>query len=109
MAEKEKATQKQLDFLKSLGYKGKDPYSKEDASKEISKLVTIKNANALRDKVNYDLTEDVIAVTDKNIGLYSYVLTKCVEADIFEPPLIGMLFNNISLDLRKKQINSTQI
>ena len=99
----DKPSEKQLKFLNTLGYKGKTPYSKEEASKLISKFVTIKNANALRDKVNYTLTEDVIAITDENIGLYSYVLTKCVESDIFEGALIGMIYNNTKTDLRIKQ------
>jgi len=56
----------------------------------------------LRDKVKYNLTEEVIGVTDDNIGLYSYILTRCVEIDVYEPALIGMLFNNIKEDLRQK-------
>lgn len=99
---KEKASEKQLKFLMSLEYKGKPPYSKDDASKLISKLLTMKQANELRDKVNFELSEDVVSITDENIGLYSYILTKCVESDIYEGAVIGMLYNNTKIDLRLK-------
>lgn len=91
----------QSNFLENLGYKGKTPKNMGEASDLINKYTMIRNANALRDKVNYELTENVISNTDEVIGLYSYVLTKCVEADIYEPPLIGMLFK--SVDERTKQ------
>jgi len=98
----DKPSSKQLEFLKTLGYRGKPPFTMKKASEAINKLVTINRANDLREKVNYDLTEEVIGVTDDNIGLYSYILTRCVEAEIYEPALIGMLFNNIKLDIRQK-------
>lgn len=96
----EKPSQKQLEFLDSLGYKGKTPFNKKKCSEIIEKHLIIKSANDLREKVNFELSEDVIGITNENIGLYSYVLTKCVEVDITSGPIIGMLYNNTKIDLR---------
>ena len=100
----EKPSQKQLEFLDSLGYKGKTPFSKKKCSELIEKFLLIKSAAALQEKVNFELTENVIAVTKENIGLYSYILTMCVEADITVGAVIGMIYNNTKIDLRLQKI-----
>ena len=98
----EKPSQKQLEFLNSLGYKGPTPFSKVKASELINKFLMIKRSADLQKKVDFELSEDVIMATKENLGLYSYILTACVELDLYEPGLIGMIYNNTKEDLRKK-------
>jgi hypothetical protein len=88
------ASDAQLKFLHDLGFKGKPPFSKADASKEITKLKTIQQAKALAGKVNYEPTDEELKKLDKVIGMYVTCLTKCIEVDIIEPAVIGMLLNN---------------
>lgn len=97
----EKASQSQLKFIHDLGYVGKQPFSKSDASKLINKLKTIEQANALRDKVNYTPSDNDMKALEKIIGMYTTCLIKCVDVDITEGAVIGMILNNWRQSLEK--------
>lgn len=99
----ERASEAQLKFLQDLGFKGKPPFSKTDASKEINKLKTIQQAKALAGKVNYKPTDDELKKLDKIIGMYATCLTKCIDVDITEGAVIGMILNNWRQTLTKEQ------
>ncbi len=100
--EGEKASLAQLKFINDLGYKGKPPFSKNDASKLINKLKTIEQANALREKVNYTSTDEELKSLEKIIGMYTTCLIKCVDVDITEGAVIGMILNNWIKSSKKK-------
>lgn len=100
--EGERASSAQLKFITDLGFKGKPPFSKNDASKLINKLKTIQQANALRDKVNYTPSDNDMKALEKIIGMYTTCLIKCVDVDITEGAVIGMILNNWRQSLEKK-------
>lgn len=102
---KKPVSPKQSEFLEKLGYKGKMPKNAGEASDLINKYVMIQNAEKLREKVDYDLTEDVMAIGKEVIGHYSYIMTLCIEAGITEGQVVGMIFNNFKADLRAKTNN----
>lgn len=95
----------QSNLLEKLGYTGKPPLNSGKASDLINKYKLIQGAEKLRANVDYDLNEDFISVGNEVIGQYSAFLTKCIEKDITEGMVIGMLFNNVKADLRAKQTN----
>lgn len=91
----EPITPKQSTFLVKLGRKENQPKSKEEASKLISKLMTIKKAKEAQTKVKLFNFEEagINKQVDESIFVYLKVLLKCTELDIYEPPVIGMIYN----------------
>ena len=85
----------QSDFLTSLGRTENQPKSKEEASKLISKLLLKEKAIKLKQKVklfNFEVP-DVEKTADEALYVYCKVLIKCVDLDITDPPVIGMIYN----------------
>lgn len=84
---KEDATEKQVNFLKDLGYTGSKPKNKAEASGLITTYLLKQKCEKLT-----KLADNSDSI-DQTIGLYAKVLLRCVENDITEPPVIGMIFN----------------
>jgi len=85
----------QSDFLTSLGRTENQPKSKEEASKLINKLLIKEKAIKLKEKVklfNFEVP-DIDKIIDENLYVYCKTLIRCVELDITEPPVIGMIYN----------------
>jgi len=88
-------TKPQSDLLAKLGRTEGQPKSKEEASNLINKLLTVERANRLRDKVQL-LNFEEIGVdkqVEESVYVYCKVLLKCVQLEIYEPPVIGMIYN----------------
>lgn len=96
---KEDPTEKQLTFLKDLGYTDK-PKSKAHASSIIDTLLKRKEAeNFIKLVESSKLNEDDVKTA---IATYGLVVKNCVDNKIYDPPVIGMIYNNVMACQRNK-------
>lgn len=91
---KEDATQPQIDLLKKLGYQDK-PKNKAQASSLIDILLKKQHCEGLVKLID---SGDSI---EQSIGLYAKIVVKCIQNKIYDPPVIGMIYNK-ECDKRNK-------
>lgn len=113
----EAPSDKQLGFLKRLGYNGPDPPSKQEASALIEKLTGNKSDNktgytqkpqspiVLKTSLNKDqitaIKIETVDITERAIVVLDAVREICAENGITEAPVIGMIFNQVQENKRR--------
>lgn len=107
---KSEPSEKQLDFIKSLG-SSEVPKTSGEASGIINRLLLVQKLNRIRENVVKQkiLTQaEVDKVTveadvwfKENLISYCAIADNCLKVGFEEPPQIGMFFNNFLENKRK--------
>lgn len=107
---KEPPSEKQLNFIKSLG-SSEEPKTSGEASGIINRLMLVQKINKIRTNIikNKILTQAQVDTLTKtadtwfyqNIVIYCSLADNCLNLGMDEPAQIGMLFNNYLADQRK--------
>lgn len=87
----DRASPAQINYIKKLGYEGRMPYGKDDASRLISELKLREAAGRLRDRVKYEPGEAELRRLEKIVGMYAQAVIKCVDMGMTEPAAVGMV------------------
>jgi hypothetical protein len=109
--QKAEPSEKQLNFLKFLGYKDEPPKTAGEASKLINKLVSLNTIRKIRMEAFQDLsTEEVKAITDRTkkeldriLLQYCIVTERCFELGIDEGQTQGMLCNQLERTVTRSE------
>lgn len=98
---KEEATEKQKEFLKNLGYTG-EVKNKAQASSIIDILIKRQQAETLIKIIETSKITEIEPHVKEALATYGLVVKSCVDNKIYDPPVIGMIYNNVMACLRNK-------